>query len=172
MIRDRGAKNPYSWWETHGETSPPLQQLTMRLLSHMISSSCCKRNWSTYVNLYSVMKIRLEQSRVEIMVYVHTNLHLIYRHRDEWLIRNTKMWDVFPDGMGLDNSVELALANLDLNEIVLDPITFDDGDTVEGSSSMPADAKMTLDIEEEDAVEERNGDHDDEYNDVDFDDVD
>ena len=45
------------------------------------------------------------------------------------------MWDVFLDDMGLDSSVEMALANLDLNEPMLEPITFDDGDTVEGSSS-------------------------------------
>ena len=68
------------------------------------------------------------------------------------------MWDVFPDDMGLDNSVELALANLDLNEPMLEPVTFDDGDTVEGSSSTPIDAKMTLDTEEEDAAEESSGD--------------
>jgi hypothetical protein len=37
--------------------------------------------------------------------------------------------------IGLNNSVELALANLDLNELVLDPVTFDDGDPLEGSSS-------------------------------------
>ena len=42
--------------------------------------------------------------------------------------------------MGLDNNVELALANFDLNELVLEPATFDDGDTVEGSSSTPTDA--------------------------------
>jgi hypothetical protein len=27
------------------------------------------------------------------------------------------MWDVFPDDMGLNNNVELALANLDLNDV-------------------------------------------------------
>ena len=79
------------------------------------------------------------------MLYVHTNLHLIYKQREDWLKGKTKMWDVFPDDMGLDSSVELALANLDLNEPVLEPVTFDDGDTVEGSSSTPADAEMTLD---------------------------
>jgi hypothetical protein len=42
---------------------------------------------------------------------------------------------VFSDDKGLNNSVELALANLDLNELVLDPVTFDDGDPLEGSSS-------------------------------------
>jgi hypothetical protein len=56
------------------------------------------------------------------------------------------MWDVFPDDMGLDNSVELALANLDLNDPVLEPITFDDGDPLEGSSSTTTNAQIALDI--------------------------
>ena len=68
------------------------------------------------------------------MVYVHTNLRLLYRQREEWLKEKTKRWDVFPDDMGLDNNVELALANLDVNELVLESITFDDGDPLEGSS--------------------------------------
>ena len=138
----------------------------------MASSSCCERNWSTYGNLYSVKKSRLEQSKTETMVYVHTNLCLIYMHRNEWLKEKTKMWDVFPDDMGLDNSVDLALANLDLNELVLEPVTFDDANTVEGSPSTPADAEMTLDTKEEDVAEESSGDHDDEDNDVDYDDED
>jgi hypothetical protein len=69
----------------------------------------------------------------------------------------TKMWDVFPDDMGLDSSVELALANLDLNEPVLEPVTFDDGDPLEGSSSTPADADLGLDIEEEEDGGESSG---------------
>jgi hypothetical protein len=93
----------------------------MRLLSQVTSSSCCKRNWSTYGNLHTLKKSRLEQSRAKTMVYVHSNLHLIYRMREEWLKGKTKMWDVFLDDMGLDNNVELALANLDLNEPVLEP---------------------------------------------------
>jgi hypothetical protein len=68
-------------------------------------------------------------------VYVHTNLCLIYRQREEYFKGKTKMWDVFPDDMGLNKSVELALANLDLNELVLELVTFDDGDPLEGSSS-------------------------------------
>jgi hypothetical protein len=71
----------------------------------------------------------------DLVVYVHTNLRLIYKQREEWLKGKTKMWDVFFDDKGLNNTVELALANLDLNELVLDPVTFDDGDPLEGSSS-------------------------------------
>ena len=104
-------------------------------------------------------------------MYFYTNLPLIYRQREDWLKGKTKMWDVFPDDMGLDNSVELALANLDLNALVLEPVTFDDG--VEASSSTLADAEMT---EEEDASEpkESSGEHDDrdEDSDADYDDED
>jgi hypothetical protein len=72
----------------------------------------------------------------DLVVYVHTNLCLIYRQREEWLKGKTTLWYVFSDDMGLNNSVELALVNLDLNELVLEPVTFDDGDPLEGSSSI------------------------------------
>ena len=70
------------------------------------------------------------------------------------------MWDVFSDDMGLDNSVELALANMDLNDPVLELVTFDDGDPLEGSFSTPVDANpgMGKEAEEEDDEEESSGD--------------
>eukprot|EP00253_Pinus_taeda_P016927 PITA_16927 len=129
VIRDKGAKKPYSWWENHGAISPPLQQLAMRLLSQVTSSSCCKRNWSTNGNLYSVKKSRLEQSRAKTMV------------------------------------VELALANMDLNDPVLEPVRFED---LEGSTSTPADAEAIMDTGEEEDAEESSGDHDDEDSDANF----
>jgi hypothetical protein len=76
-------------------------------------------------------KRRLGQSRAKTMVYVHSNLRLIYRIRDHWLKGKTKVWDVFPDDMGLNNNIELALANFDLNELEL--VTFNDGDPLKGS---------------------------------------
>jgi hypothetical protein len=33
-----------------------------------------------------------------------TCLPLIYRQREEWVKGKTKMWDVFPDDMGLDDN--------------------------------------------------------------------
>jgi len=68
--------------------------------------------------------------------------------------------------MGLDTSVELALANMDLNYPVLEPIRFND---LKGSSSTPADAEATMDIGEEEDAEESSGYHDDEDIDVDSD---
>ena len=57
----------------------------------------------------------------------------------------------------LNNNVELASANLDLNEPVLESITFDDGDLLEGSSSTSTNAQIALDIEKEEDRGERNG---------------
>ena len=81
VLEDKGVKEAYLWWATHGAACPILQQLALRVLSQVTSSSCCERNWSTYGNLYSVKRSRIEQSRAETMVYVHTNLRLIYRKR-------------------------------------------------------------------------------------------
>jgi hypothetical protein len=67
------------------------------------------------------------------------------------------MWDVFLDDMGLKNNVELALANLDLNELVLESVTFDDGDPLDGSSSTSTNAWIALDIGEEEDGGESSG---------------
>ena len=91
VVGDKGVKKPYNWWETHGETCPLLQKLALRIISKVTSSSSCERNWSTYGNLYSLKKRRLEQSIAKTMVYVHTNLRLICRKREEWVKEKTKM---------------------------------------------------------------------------------
>ena len=97
VVRGKGVKKPYNWWATHGATCPILQKLALRIISQVTSFSSCERNWSTYGNLYSLKKSRLEQSRAETMVYVHTNLRLIYTKREVWVKGKTKMWDVFPN---------------------------------------------------------------------------
>ena len=43
----------------------------------------------------------------------------------------------------------MALANLDLNDPVLEPVTFDDSDPLEGSSSTPANIDPQMVEEEE-----------------------
>jgi hypothetical protein len=69
--------------------------------------------------------------------------------KKRFFLMKTKMWDVFPDDMGLDSSVELALANLDLNELVLEPVTFDDDDHLEGHPPHQWDADLGLNMEED-----------------------
>ena len=81
------------------------------------------------------------------------------------------MWDVFPNDMGLDNTTELTLANMDLNDPMLEPVTFDNSDHMEGSSSTVADADHQMGREEEEGEEEEDqgrGRGSDEYVDVDL----
>ena len=80
----------------------------------------------------------------------------------------TKMWDVFPDDMGLDNTVELALANMDLNDPVLEPVTFDD-EPHEGSSATPEDVAGATDLGLGTEDEEDDGEESSDNNDGDFD---
>jgi hypothetical protein len=47
----------------------------------------------------------------------------------------------------LDNSLELALANMDLNASVVQQVTSNDDDPLEGSSFTPTDVDIALDIE-------------------------
>jgi hypothetical protein len=102
------------------------------------------------------------------MVYVHTNLRLIYRQREEWLKGKTKMWDVFPDDMGLDDTVELALANVDLNDPVLELVTFEDDIPLEGSSSTATDPVPQIGLDDHAEQPEIGGESS--GDDVDFDD--
>jgi hypothetical protein len=67
----------------------------------------------------------------------------IFSFLDPW--RYFRRHDV--GNTSLDNSVEWALVDLDLNEPVLESITFDDGDPLEGLSSISTDADIALDIE-------------------------
>ena len=60
VAKDRGVNKPYAWWETHGATCPILQKLAMRVISQVTSSSSYEKNWSTYENLYSLKKNKLE----------------------------------------------------------------------------------------------------------------
>jgi hypothetical protein len=61
------------------------------------------------------------------------------------------MWDVFSDDKGLNNSVELALTNLDLNELVLEPVALMMVILLRGHppESTSTNARIALDIGEE-----------------------
>jgi hypothetical protein len=64
----------------------------------------------------------------------------------------------------LDSNIELALANMDLNEPVLEPVSFDEDneEPLDESSSTPADGatELGLGIEEEDGGQDNGSDVD------------
>eukprot|EP00253_Pinus_taeda_P014332 PITA_14332 len=81
---DRGHFHPITWWGFHGGDNIHLSTLATMLLSQVASSSSVERNWSTYGFVYSVKLNRLGATKVEDLVYVHSNLHLLSHVESEY----------------------------------------------------------------------------------------
>lgn len=90
----RVGEDPLSWWASYGSTTPLLQALAFKLLSQPASSSCCERNWSSFSNIQSIKRNRLLSSRAEALVYVHTDLRMIFKKKEEYKSGPSSYWDV------------------------------------------------------------------------------
>ena len=89
-----------------------------KLLGQPCSSSCCERNWSTYDFIHSLRRNKIAPKHAEDLVYVHTNLQLLSRNKEEYGKGKSKKWDIGGDtwdepfgGVGL-----LSIASLSLDE--------------------------------------------------------
>lgn len=115
-IINRYLLDPKSWWILYGSFAPVLQTLAMKLLGQPSSSSCCERNWSFYSFMQSVRK-NIASQRVQDLIYVHNNLRLLSRRTPEYLLGETKMWDISGDAFDLcEDAGMLEIANLSLDE--------------------------------------------------------
>lgn len=85
---------PRDWWVMYGAALPRLQPIALKLLAQPSSSSCCERNWSTYSFIHSTKRNKLNPTRANDLVFIHTNLRLLARKRKSYMEGETKMWDV------------------------------------------------------------------------------
>ncbi|XP_049936681.1 uncharacterized protein LOC126410588 [Nymphaea colorata] len=92
-----------SWWIKHGTAYPTLQYLAFR--------SCCERNWSTYSQIHTIKRNNLTSKRAENLVYVHSNLRLLSRNKEEYREGETKYWDVNVEDFNLEQENELEVVN-------------------------------------------------------------
>ena len=67
------------WWESYGEECKELQSLAIRVLSLTCSATGCERNWSTFEHVHSKKGNRLEQRKLNALVFVKYNLQLELR---------------------------------------------------------------------------------------------
>lgn len=72
-------KQPGLWWESYGAECKELQRLAIRILSLTCSATGCERNWSTFDHVHSKKRNRLEQQRLNALVFVKYNLNLEMR---------------------------------------------------------------------------------------------
>ena len=106
--------SPIKWWVVHGISAPMLQSITLKLLGQPYSSTCCKRNWSTYNFIHSMKSNKLTLQRAEGLVYVHNNLRLLSRRSPNYNKGESKMWDIRGEGfdsMDIENTGILEIAD-------------------------------------------------------------
>ena len=129
-LEDKWILPPMEWWLIHGSSLPMLQSIAFKLLGQPCSSSCCERNWSTYDFIHSLRRNKIAPKHAEDLVYVHTNLWLLSRNKEEYGKGKSKKWDIGGDtwdepfgGAGL-----LSIASLSLDEPELEVVLFDNSD--------------------------------------------
>ncbi|XP_030931017.1 uncharacterized protein LOC115956884 [Quercus lobata] len=78
-ILTRTKKQPALWWESYGVHCKELQNLAIHVLSLTCSVTGCKRNWSTFDHVHTKKRNRLEQQRMNALVFVNYNINLELR---------------------------------------------------------------------------------------------
>ena len=68
------------WWEAFGGQCPELQRFAIRILSQTCSASGCERNWSVFERIHTKKRNRLDQKRLNDLVFVQYNLRLRRNH--------------------------------------------------------------------------------------------
>eukprot|EP00253_Pinus_taeda_P014606 PITA_14606 len=76
----READEPAQWWEAFGGHCPKLQRFAIRILSQTCSATGCERNWSVFERIHTKKRNRLDQKRLNDLVYVQYNLRLRRNH--------------------------------------------------------------------------------------------
>ncbi|KAL6559734.1 hypothetical protein OROGR_004851 [Orobanche gracilis] len=79
-IKMRDTYAPAHWWSQYGTSAPTLQKFAIKVLSLTCSSSGCERNWSVFEHLHSKKRNRLEQQKLNDLVYIKYNRALRRRY--------------------------------------------------------------------------------------------
>ncbi|XP_061360438.1 uncharacterized protein LOC133304421 [Gastrolobium bilobum] len=80
-IATRARKQTALWWNSFGDDCKELQTIAIRILSLTCSATRCERNWSVFDQIHSKRRNRLEQQRLNALVFVKYNLQLEIRQK-------------------------------------------------------------------------------------------
>ncbi|GJT77109.1 uncharacterized protein Tco_1043834 [Tanacetum coccineum] len=76
----RKEKSPAEWWTLFGSSAPNLQRFAIKVLSLTCSSCGCERNWSVFQQIHTKRRNRLEQKKLNDLVFVKYNQKLKARY--------------------------------------------------------------------------------------------
>ncbi|XP_058105312.1 uncharacterized protein LOC131248850 [Magnolia sinica] len=92
-------RSPADWWERFGDRTPQLTKFAVRVLSLTCSASGCERNWSTFEQIHTKKRNRLEQQKLNSLVYVMYNMKL----RERSMKRRAAMDPILVDHIESDD---------------------------------------------------------------------
>lgn len=68
--------SPGLWWEQYGDSAPILQRVAMRILSQVCSTSTFERHWSTFQQIHSEKRNKIDKETLNDLLYIYYNLKL------------------------------------------------------------------------------------------------
>ncbi|PSS28569.1 Protein FAM83H like, partial [Actinidia chinensis var. chinensis] len=68
--------SPGIWWEQYGDSAPVLQRVAIRILSQVCSTSTLERQWSTFQQIHSEKRNKIDKETLNDLVYINYNLKL------------------------------------------------------------------------------------------------
>ena len=112
------------WWSTYGSETPELAEVAKKILSQPISSSSAERNWSTYSYIYNVKRIRLNCTKADKLVFIHSNIRLQARFSKSYKHGPYRKWDINPNNTDLEDST-MKLIDVTWSSLEEDGFKFD-----------------------------------------------
>ena len=76
-----------------------------KVLSQPITSSSAERNWSTYSYIHNAKRNRLNSTRADKLVFIHSNIRLQSRFTESYKDGPFKKWDINPEHTCIDDSI-------------------------------------------------------------------
>jgi len=97
--------SPIAWWSTYGSQTPELADVAKKVLSQPISNSSPERIWSTYWYIHSVKRNKLNSTRADKLVFIHSNIPLQSRFTETYKKGPNRKWDINPESPYLEDSL-------------------------------------------------------------------
>ncbi|WOG95402.1 hypothetical protein DCAR_0414720 [Daucus carota subsp. sativus] len=101
---DAVSMSPISWWSTYGSETLELTDIALKVLSQPISSSSAERVWRTYSFIHNAKWNRLNATRDDKLVFIHSNARLLSRCSERYKKGPSRKWDVNPENTLFEES--------------------------------------------------------------------
>ncbi|CAN1751323.1 hypothetical protein LINPERHAP1_LOCUS4290 [Linum perenne] len=72
---------PGLWWEQFGDAAPVLQRVAIRILSQVCSSFTFEKNWTSFQQIHSERRNKIDKEALNDLMYVNYNLKLLRQAR-------------------------------------------------------------------------------------------